>query len=176
MICHNCHKQITPGNPFCNHCGTKVATQPVQAAGQFCGNCGGQVPAGNNFCPHCGGAMNGQPRQQVQANQVQYQQQPQMQYQQPVKTQASYVAPQQVYMGQNQRHPSEYLNIKRIRTWSAVNILLSPILGIWAYMLVKQIETAANEMEARKLYKKATNICVVGTILGVIAIMIYSGM
>ena len=163
MICQNCHSEVTSGNPYCHNCGTKVSEKTTK----FCGKCGSQVSAGNRFCPNCGDATDGSPRQQAQAAPVQYQQ--------PTAPAPTY-ANQQIYGGQNQQHPSQYLNIKKLRTWSAINLLLSPLLGIWGLMLIKKIETESNEMIARQLYKKAKNICVIGSILGLISIVLYSSM
>lgn len=164
MICQNCQNEVTPGNSYCNHCGTKIAVQSPK----FFGNCGSQLLTDNMVCLNCASTIDRRIEQQVQLSTVQYQQ--------PVVTAPTYLAQQKSYVGQNHQHPSEYFNIKKIRTWSGINLLLSPILGIWGYMLIKKIETAPNEMMARKFYKKATNICVLGSFLGLIAVIIYSGM
>ncbi len=157
MICQNCNSEVVPGSAFCHSCGSKIVLQ----TNKFCVSCGSKINNNDHFCPSCGNAVNGGSNTQA------------VQHQKPMST---------IYNNQTQttytnpRHPSEYLNLRRIRTWSGINILFSLPLGIWSYSLVKKIENAPNETIARKLYKKAKRICVAGSIVGMIVLIIYSNM
>lgn len=167
MLCSNCGSIIQEGHQFCAACGSHVNLQPAQNNTAFCGNCGNQVDAGSQFCPGCGTQVIAQ-RQPVQ---------PVQQFRQPVQqVQPLNRGYRQQMNTMGNRSPEEYLNLKGLRTWAAVIILLSPLFGIWSFLIINKIPLARSEMEARSQYKKAKNLCIIGSILGLLVIVVYSGM
>jgi len=166
MTCTQCGSIILDGNQFCSSCGTKAQSQQIRPSETFCGSCGYQV-TGQHFCPKCGTQVTGQPQTVTHSQPVQ-------QVAQRVQPVAQ---PIQQSVGANAyRTPEDYLNLKMMRTWAAVLIFLSPLFGIWGYLLVNKIPKTTTEFDARKYYRKAKTLCIIGSIFAVFSIMIYSGM
>lgn len=54
--CVKCQNHLDVNSKFCNHCGTKVETQP-QPTNKFCTNCGTKNNDNAKFCNNCGHNM-----------------------------------------------------------------------------------------------------------------------
>ncbi len=63
-FCYKCGKELTPGKPFCKHCGARVAPPIVTSN---CANCGTPAKPGEKYCNVCGYSLSGTPPQPAAA-------------------------------------------------------------------------------------------------------------
>ena len=145
-----------------------------------CPHCGAIVADGTNNCPSCGAPLSQQPQydQQNQYNQQpQYGQQPQYnQYnQQPQYGQQNQYNQynQQPYQGYNYSMPQyvQPVSTGGLIAWSIVTLLLCTIPGIVALIYATKINKATTVAEQEQTIKTTKTWCLVGTILGVLAII-----
>ncbi len=137
-----------------------------------CPNCGAPIEENVKFCPNCGGQVFQpqatqpvepvQPVQPVQPPQAP--QPPQMNYDQAPYNQAP------VY-GQSYQPPvPDYPNGGLI-AWSVITLLLCTIPGIVALVQTLGINKCFTVEEQQKKISAAKTWCIVGTVLGVLAII-----
>ena len=130
-----------------------------------CPYCGAQNADDNAFCSNCGAALKdaNQPQQNFEVNEK-----PAQTYQQ------NDPGPQQTYQ-QNQWNyapqPIAPIPTGGLMAWSIITILLCTIPGIVALVNTLGINKAATLEEQQTKMSSARMWCIIGTILGIIAII-----
>jgi len=118
----------------------------------FCQNCGASNPDTNQFCTSCGAPLKeqaAQPAQQPVYNQAPVYQQPVYQVPQPVAPVAT----------------------GGLLAWSIITLLLCTIPGIVAIVQTANINKCYTVEEQQKKISSAKIWCIVGTVLGVLAVI-----
>ena len=149
----------------------------------FCTNCGAENPRENKFCSECGNPMpmieaptppepvifeTEQPEQPV------YAQPEQNAYTQPSQPASAYTAPQA--SSAPSYNPVMPQTVEPVATggllaWSIVTLLLCTIPGIVALVQTLGINKCTSVEEQQKKMKNAKIWCIVGTVLGVLAVI-----
>ena len=128
----------------------------------FCPNCGSQLNDDDAFCPNCGAPISQQNTQPAEpAQTVQYTQPAQpVQYTQPAYGQS--FVPQR----------ADHYDNGGLIAWSIITLLLCTIPGIVALVKATKINGLVTPDEQAKLIKDTKTWCTVGTILGVLAVIV----
>ena len=107
----------------------------------YCPNCGANNPDSSSFCSSCGTALTGNVSQQVYT---------------PVQTQPSYVTP---------------ISTGGMMAWAIVTLLLCTIPGIVAIAKTANVNKSFTYEEQMQKLSSARTWCIVGTVLGILAII-----
>ena len=147
---------------------------------KYCPYCGTANPDQNMICEACGAQLINTENENAAATEQQpYQQPVQQPYQQPYQqpVQQTYQQPaQQTYQPvyqpyqQTQSTAPRYSNGGLI-AWSVITILLCTIPGVIAMINACQINSCATVEQQESKIKTARTCCLIGTILGVIAVI-----
>lgn len=147
----------------------------------FCTECGAENPRENKFCSECGSPLpvieaptppdpvifeaSEEPAQPVSAP-------PQQNvYSQPSQPETGYTPPQQPYTAPVMPQTVEPVATGGLLAWSIVTLLLCTIPGIVALVQTLGINKCATAEEQQKKMQNAKIWCIVGTALGVLAII-----
>ena len=150
----------------------------------FCTSCGAQNEDSSKFCIYCGAKLDGgEPAQPVLNEQPPehiYQSTEPRQPAQPTYQQTSYQQPSQPvqpdYQQQSYGQPGSAQYVPAIPTggllaWSIVTLLLCTIPGIVALVQTLGINKCATVEEQQKKMKNAKIWCIVGAVLGILAVI-----
>ena len=134
----------------------------------FCPNCGANVPDGASFCTNCGSTLSTPAANDQAGYQQPNYQQPN--YQQPNYQQPNYQQP--VYQQPVYQPPVEPYSTGGLMAWSIITLLLCTIPGIVAIVQTVSINKATTVEEQEQKIKNAKIWCTVGTVLGVILLIL----
>lgn len=137
----------------------------------YCTNCGAQLTDNASFCSYCGQAVTG--ARAPAANSPAYTQPGQ-------PASPTYSNPGPSYSGTGYEAPArptfttaptvEPVSTTGLWIWSIITILLSLIPGAIAISMTRKINKCATVEEQRKKIKAARIWCIIGTVIGVLAI------
>jgi len=137
----------------------------------FCPNCGAEIESGISFCPYCGGPVKEPEKPQVQMPESPAAPEPPVQefYPQPAE-QSSYSQPYQQPINPSYE-PVTPVATGGLLAWSIITLLLCTIPGIVAIVQTVGINKCTTVEAQQKKMSSARVWCIVGTILGILAII-----
>ena len=132
----------------------------------YCQHCGSTVPDGSSFCTNCGAPISTQSSQNSNNYSNSYNNSYSSGYDN------SYGSAPQGYQGyQPYSAPVPAYSTGGLMAWSIITLLLCTIPGIVAIVKTTQINKATTVEEQQKTISRATTWCIVGTILGILAVI-----
>ena len=137
----------------------------------FCPNCGAEIERGISFCPYCGGPVKEPEKPQVQMPEPPAAPEPPVQefFPQPAE-QPSYSQPYQQPINPSYE-PVPPVATGGLLAWSIITLLLCTIPGIVAIVQTVGINKCTTVEAQQKKMSSARVWCIVGTILGILAII-----
>ena len=129
----------------------------------YCQHCGSTVPDGSSFCTNCGAPISTQSSQNSNNYSNSYNNSYSSGYDN------SYGSAPQGY--QPYSAPVPAYSTGGLMAWSIITLLLCTIPGIVAIVKTTQINKATTVEEQQKTISSAKTWCIVGTILGILAVI-----